>query len=330
MNSEMNLADNYSLGSYKFEVNRFFPKTIFFKITEVRLNRVTEILREEYNNREKRKLPWNSNLVIIAADHPARNVTRVGNNELAMANRHEYLGRIIRVLMLNQVDGIMTTPDIMDDLIIINYLFKQRGGISFIDNKILLGCTNRGGLSGSPYEMYDPVTAYNIEDIRRNRLDGAKIMVRFDFQTKMAKYTQKTLEICSNLIRDCNKHNLPVFVEPLPVERNKNGDYEILRSASEISKTIGITTALGGSSANIWLKIPYVQNFESVTLSTSSPILMLGGESTGNPISILENFEKGLAAGKNVRGCLVGRNLILSRKRNGFLNLKIFIILLGD
>ena len=103
---------------------------------------------------------------------------------------------------------------------------------------------------------------------------------------------------------------MPVFVEPLPVERDKNGIYKILRSASEISKTIGIATALGGSSANIWLKIPYVKNFESVTLSTSCPILMLGGESTGNPLIVLDNFEKGLAAGKNVRGCLAGRNII--------------------
>lgn len=50
----------------------------------------------------------------------------------------------------------------------------------FLDNKILLGCTNRGGLSGSFYEMYDHVTAYNIEDIRNLGLGGAKMMVRLD------------------------------------------------------------------------------------------------------------------------------------------------------
>ena len=36
----------------------------------------------------------------------------------------------------------------------------------------------------------------------------------------------------------------------------------------------------------------------------------MGGASTGNPTDILENFEKGLGAGKNVKGCLVGRNLL--------------------
>ena len=171
----------------------------------------------------------------------------------------------------------------------------------FLDNKILLGCTNRGGLSGSFYEMYDHVTAYNIEDIRNLGLDGAKMMVRLDLERKMAKYSQKTLEICSKMIRHCNKYNIPAFIEALPVERDQNGNYKVKMSADELIKTMGVATALGGSSLNIWLKIPYVDNYESVVRSTNNPILILGGESTGNPIEILKDFEK---------GCLAGRNLL--------------------
>ena len=36
---------------------------------------------------------------------------------------------------------------------------------------------------------------------------------------------------------------------------------------------------------------------------------MLGGPSKGNPIPTLIEFEKGLKAGKNVRGILAGRNI---------------------
>ena len=75
-------------------------------------------------------------------------------------------------------------------------------------------------------------------------------------------------------------------------------------------KTIGIATALGGTSSKIWLKIPYVPDFEMVARSTSNPILLLGGASTGKPTDIIENFEKGIGAGPNVRGCMVGRNLL--------------------
>ncbi|MHA1291837.1 MAG: Cgl0159 family (beta/alpha)8-fold protein [Promethearchaeota archaeon] len=301
---------NYALGAYRFKTRRYLPEKIFYMITEEKKNNINKILAEEYNNRIKRDHPWDNNLVIIAADHPARRVTNVGSDELAMGDRQQYLGRIVRVLMLDEIDGVMTTPDIMDDLFILNYLFKQKGGKSFLDNKILIGCTNRGGLSGSTYEMDDAVTAYTIEDINNLGLDGAKMMFRLDLETNMARYSQRTLETCSKMIRECNKYNLPVFLEPLPVERQRDGNYIVKMNSDDLIKTIGIATALGGFSYNIWLKIPYVENYEYVVRSTSNPILMLGGASTGNPTDILENFEKGLGCGSNVCGCLLGRNLL--------------------
>ncbi|MHA1281641.1 MAG: Cgl0159 family (beta/alpha)8-fold protein [Promethearchaeota archaeon] len=301
---------NYALGSYRFKTRRFLPEKIFYMITELKKNNIDEILFNEYQERVKREHPWDSNLVIIAADHPARRVTNVGNDPLAMGDRQQYLGRIIRVLMLDEIDGVMTTPDIMDDLILLNYIHKQNGGKSFLDNKILIGCTNRGGLQGSQYEMDDLVTAYTVEDIHKLGLDGAKMMFRLDLKTNMARYSQRTLETCAKMIRECNKYNIPAFLEPLTVERQRDGSYRVILTADELIKTIGIATALGGRSSNIWLKIPYVDDFEHVVRSTSNPILMLGGASTGNPTDILENFEKGMGAGKNVKGCLVGRNLL--------------------
>lgn len=304
------INNNYDIGSYKFETKLFFPEDIFYKIIEVRLSKVNEILEEEYKNRVKRKYPWNKNLVMIAADHPARGVTKIGPNNTEMGDRHEYFGRILRVLTLDRVDGIMTTPDIMDDLFIMNYLFKQLGGKSFLDTKILIGSTNRGGLLSSPYEMYDPVTAYNIDDIRKLKLDGAKMMVRLDFETKMAKYSQRTLVLCSKMIRRCNESKIPSFIEALPVTRDQDSNYTVNKNAESMIKTIGIATALGGGSVNTWLKVPYVDKFESVAKSATNPILILGGESTGNPIDLFKILEMGLAAGKNVKGCLAGRNLL--------------------
>ncbi len=300
---------NYALGSYRFKTRRFLPEKIFYMITDYKLSKY-EVIRQEMKNRQRRERPWGENLIIIAADHPARRVTRVGENDLAMGDRQQYLGRILRVLIHDRVDGVMTTPDIMDDLFLINYLYKENGGESFLDNKILLGCTNRGGLSGSSYEMDDLLTAYTVEDIIESNLDGAKMMFRIDLETRQARYSQRTIEICSKIIRACNRNSIPAFVEPLPVYRETDGTYVVQYNADDIIKAIGIATALGGSSSNIWLKIPYVANFEQVVRSSSNPILMLGGESTGNPTDILENFERGLGAGPNVKGCLVGRNLL--------------------
>ena len=82
--------------------------------------------------------------------------------------------------------------------------------------------------------------------------------------------------------------------------------YRVKLNYSDLIKTIGVATALGGAaSSRIWLKIPYVDNFELVARATSNPILLLGGDSTGHPTDTIINFEKGLGAGPNIRGALV-------------------------
>ena len=47
-----------------------------------------------------------------------------------------------------------------------------------------------------------------------------------------------------------------------------------------------------------------------VARSTTLPILLLGGESAGDPTPFLGQLRAALAAGSNVRGALVGRNVL--------------------
>jgi hypothetical protein len=299
---------NYALGGYRFKTRRFLPEKIFFKIAEAKIQE-PGIIMEEYEGRKQRNRPYDTNLVLIAADHPARYVTNVGTDPYMMGDRQQYIGRIVRCLIDDRVDGIMTTPDLMDDIMVLNRLFKDAGGSSFIDNKILIGCTNRGGLRGSQFEMDDRVTAYKIQEIVERKLDGAKMMFRIDLDTAQARYSQQTIERVADMIRECGDYKIDAYVEPLPVHRTRDG-YEVKMDYRDIIKTIGVATALGGTSDRTWLKIPYVDNFEMIARSTSNPILLLGGASTGKPTDIIENFEKGMGAGPNVRGCMVGRNLL--------------------
>ncbi len=280
------------------------PERLFYRFSDYKIKH-PEIIKEEAKARQRRSYPYNSNLLIIAADHPARYVTSVQGDDLAMGDRQQYLGRIVRCLLDDQVDGVMATPDIFDDLFVIDYLLKEAGGKSLLDNKILIGCTNRSGLAGSMYEMDDRLTAYSVKDIKEMGLDGAKMMFRLDLATSQARYSQQTLIECANIVRQCGENDLPAFLEPLPVERVDN-HYRVKLNYSDLIKTIGVATALGGAaSSRIWLKIPYVDNFELVARATSNPILLLGGNSTGHPTDTIINFEKGLGAGPNIRGALV-------------------------
>ena len=97
-----------------------------------------------------------------------------------MGNRLQYLGRVLRVLAASEFDGVMGTTDMIEDLFIVNYLVRQGGGPSFLDEKVILGCMNRGGLAGTTFEMDDRMTSFTAESIARLGLDGAKIMFRLE------------------------------------------------------------------------------------------------------------------------------------------------------
>jgi len=85
--------------------------------------------------------------------------------------------------------------------------------------------------------------------------------------------------------------------------------YRTLKSAEALIKIVNVASGLGSASALTWLKIPYCDGYERVAEATTCPILMLGGESRGDPTGILEEFAAGMRAGNTVRGALVGRNV---------------------
>ena len=296
----------YSIGEYRFTTEAFFPVRIKDMITEVRVEKPEVIMSEALRRVRRPKLTRDGKLTILATDHPARRVTNVGQDTLAMADRLEYLGRVLRVLVTGEFDGVMGPTDIIEDLFIVNYLVRQGGGPGFLDEKVILGCMNRGGLAGVVFEMDDRMTSFTAESIAQLRLDGAKMMFRIDDNDDRSLYT---IEYCAQAISELNAYGLPSFLEPLPVEL-KDGKYAVKKNAEDLAKTAGVAAALGDSSANLWLKLPYCEHYELVSRSVTLPILMLGGESKGDPTPMLAEFAAGMRAGGNIRGALVGRNIL--------------------
>jgi DhnA family fructose-bisphosphate aldolase class Ia len=295
----------YDIGSYVFEPEVFFPKALFEKITEIRLTR-PDVVEEEAHRRQRRsQLTTGGRLVILAADHPARHIAAVGDDPLLMGNRWGLLGRILRVLTAPDVDGIMTTPDIMEELFIVGRLVREMGGPSFLDGRVLMGCMNRGGLSGAVFEMDDRMTAFTPERISQMRLDAAKMMFRLDLSEAKSL---DTIEYCVRALDRLYDLGIPAFLECLAVQKS-DGKYKMLKSAPELVKVIGVASGLGKSSLGTWLKIPYCDRYELIAQATTCPILMLGGEARGDPTGIFVEFAAGMKAGAAVRGALVGRNV---------------------
>src|ERR1035437_5518033 len=128
-------------------------------------------------------------LLIVAADHPARGVISVGRDATAMADRYDLLDRLTTALSIPGVDGVLGTPDIIEDLLLLGAL----------EDKLVFGSMNRGGLSGAVFEMDDRFTAYTPASIVGSRLDGGKMLLRINLTDPG---TANTLAACAAAVTD--------------------------------------------------------------------------------------------------------------------------------
>lgn len=289
-----------------FDVNEFLPAAILTRLTEIRVSDPERSLRAAKERKRRTNLTVDGKLSILAADHPARRVTRVGNDPFRMMDRREYLARMLRVMMSDAVDGILATMDILEDLLLLHDMMREAGGAAFLDDKVLIASFNRAGLLGSSWEIDDPVSGASAAMCAEWRLDGAKILLRICDEEPDSL---KTLLATVRAITELNAVGLPMFLESLPVTKTENG-YAIIKKAEDLARIVGAAAALGDSARYLWLKLPYCENYEMVARATTLPILLLGGEPVGDATPFLHELAAGLAAGANVRGALVGRNIL--------------------
>jgi DhnA family fructose-bisphosphate aldolase class Ia len=289
-----------------FSSGQFLPDALFARLSDTRVTDPDYPLRVALARNRRNRLAPTGKLNILAADHPARRVTKVGEDALAMANRRDYLARIVRVLSSDSVDGVMATMDILEDLLAIDGILRDAGGAPTLDGKLLIASLNRGGLAGSSWELDDPITGPSPATCAAWRLDGAKLLLRIADDESASL---KTMLASAHAITEANALQLPTFLEPLPVTKSDKG-YVVLKTAEALARIVGVASALGDSSRYLWLKLPYCDGYDAVARATSLPILLLGGESAGSPVPFLKQLVCALAAGANVRGALVGRNVL--------------------
>ena len=232
---------------------------------------------------------------IIAVDHPARRANGVGDRPLAMADRRDLLTRTMTALADPGVDGVMGTPDILDDLALLGAL----------DAKVAIGSMNRGGLQGTVWELDDQLTAYDVSAIVEQGLDGGKMLLRIDPNDPHSK---PTIEGCAAFISGLANAGLMAMIEPLPYTR-RDGRSVLDTSADELVRCIGVASALGTTSAYTWLKLPASAEIERVMAATSLPGLILGGAPGPDPATAFDEWRRAMAV-PNVRGLVVGRSLL--------------------
>ncbi len=268
----------------------------FEALRDIRANRPEEI-RTALNSRRTRDslLADDGRLFIIAADHPARGALGVRSDAMAMADRYDLLDRLALALSRPGVDGVLATPDIIDDL----------AALGVLDDKIVVGSMNRGGLSGASFEMDDRFTAYDIDAIRRDGLDFAKTLLRIDLEDAGSA---ATLEATARAVNDAATAGVPIMLEPF-VSMRIDGKVVNDLSTDAVIRSIAVASGLGNSSAYTWMKLPVVDEMERVMASTTMPTLLLGGDPQGAPEQTFTKWQNALAL-PGVRGLVVGRTLV--------------------
>lgn len=300
------MALKYDPGNYIFAPSDFLPWKLFAAVTDIRVDEPHLIYEEAYRLKKREKLTNDGKLVIVATDHPGRRVTTMRDDSLGMANRYHYLARALRVVTTPGCDGIMGTTDFMEDLLILSALTRGAGLPSFLDEKVLIGCMNRGGHAGVNGEIDDRFTCFTAESLTKLRFQGGKLMYRIDPEDERSI---KAIDDCARAVTELGRAGLKAFLEPMTVRRTAGGQYVTDESVEALARDAGAASALGESSAGTWLKLSYAEGYEKVSRSTTLPILMLGGPARENPTPTLRDFHAGMQAGPNVRGVMVGRNV---------------------
>jgi len=154
--------------------------------------------------------------------------------------------------------------------------------------------------------MDDRFTGFTTRRMLVLGMDGGKFMVRID-PTDRGSLT--TIEGCVRAINELAEASLLSFLEPLPVVR-ENGAYKVVRTARALIDAVSVASSWGSSSLYTWIKLPTCPEFERVARATTLPLALLGGEAVGDPRPVLEDLQRGMAAGANVRGAMIGRNVL--------------------
>ncbi|WP_226346829.1 Cgl0159 family (beta/alpha)8-fold protein [Agilicoccus flavus] len=265
------------------------------RVTHLRRTDPEAVARAWAARRRRPLLADDGRMLVVAADHMARGALGVRGDARAMASRPDVLARLASALSRPGVDGVLGTPDILEDLLLAGLL----------DDKVVIGSMNRGGLQGASFELDDRFTAYRARDIATHGLDGGKMLTRICLDDDG---TAATLQASAEAVTELAEAKVMAMVEPFWSVRESGRVCNLLDPDSVIA-SMHVAAGLGATSAYTWLKLPVVADMERVLAATTMPVLMLGGDPTGDPEETYATWGHALACPSAV-GLVVGRALL--------------------
>jgi hypothetical protein len=163
-------------------------------------------VRQAYATRKRRSrlLSDNGTLFLVAADHED------------LLDRRTLLERLLNALANPAVDGIIGTPDVVEELLLLGALH----------DKVVLGSMNRD----------DRFTGYDARTLVDCGLDGGKMLLRL-------VDTAPALPACADAVTELAAYGLVAMIE-------------LQEDPASPARAVTIASGLGTTSAHTWLQLP--------------------------------------------------------------------------
>jgi hypothetical protein len=230
-------------------------------------------VRQAYATRKRRPrlLSDQGTLFLVAADHPARGASGAGEDPF---DRRTLLERLLTALENPAVDGVLGTPDVVEELLLLDAL----------DDKVVFGTMNGRGLAA---EIDDRFTGYDARTLVDCGLDGGKMLLRL-------VGTAPTLRACADAVTELAAYGLVAMIE-------------LQEDPASLTRAVTIASGLGTTSAHTWLKLPPTGS-AAVLGATTQPVV-LGDPPSGHAAADPDSWGRTLRHDV-VRGLVLGRTLL--------------------
>ena len=227
--------------------------------------RLPELVRNRHASRRRRPvMGHDGRLLLIEADGPSSANLAVGDDPDGLADRGEFLFRLVSALERRGVDGVIASVDVMDDLLLLEVL----------EDRLAVGSMNNGGLTGSVFALESRFTGYDADSVILSHLDGGKMSVRID---PLDAATAGVVETCGHAVTGLAAGGVLAIVAPSWCRRTDAG-MAADQSPDALVRAVDVAAALGGRSPFTWLIVPLVDELDRVMAATTLPALVLVGE----------------------------------------------------
>ena len=135
---------------------------------------------------------------------------------------------------------------------------------------------------------------------------GVKFMIRLNPMDERSKYT---VRYCAEAVNAAESAGLPIFIEALYVETTETG-FTMKTDSESLCKVVGVVGALGCRASGKWIEVPLNHEYAVPTAATTCPVLVVPDEVKSEPIEVVEEYTKEIGISSNIRGILLGRNVM--------------------